>query len=327
MPVLHPPEFRRGLLTWYDKHKRPLPWRQTRTPYRIWISEIMLQQTRVAVVEPRYKEFLRQFPTVQKLARAPLNRVLAAWSGLGYYRRVRNLHAAARIIARSRKFPQTSAELRELPGIGRYTACAIGSIAFGESVPVVDGNVERVLGRLLGARRPTENDCWRSAAALLDPARPGDFNQAMMELGATVCLPGKPLCASCPVSQFCRARSNGSFKKRATRSQKRRSVKQRFVIAIRRNAVYLVRRPPNALQMPGMWELPAAPRNLRGPAIRARHSITKTHFEVTAIISPRAPRNKTGKWIPFLELPRLPLTGLARKLLKLALSREIHRLQ
>ncbi len=184
-----------------------LPWRESRDPYRVWVSEIMLQQTRVAAVIAHYHEFLRRFPTVQKLAAAREASVLAAWSGLGYYRRARMMHAAAKVIARELggKFPSTADAWRELPGIGRYTSAAIASIAFDEPVAVVDGNVERVLARVSGPRLAGEK-LWAAAEAMLDRQRPGDFNQAMMELGATVCTPRGPACLTCPVIELCATR-------------------------------------------------------------------------------------------------------------------------
>src|SRR5215472_14032484 len=199
------PRFRKLLLRWYATHQRRLPWRGQTDPYRILVSEIMLQQTRVAVVENRYKKFLRQFPTVRALARAREQTVLAAWSGLGYYRRARALHASAKQVLRQGRFPCTSAELQALPGVGRYTANAVASIAFAEPAPVVDGNVQRVLHRLLGRPLSLER-CWRTAEELLDARRPGDFNQAMMELGALVCLPSTTHCARCPVAALCASR-------------------------------------------------------------------------------------------------------------------------
>ena len=184
-------QFRKLLLEWYDAHARDLPWRETCDPYRVWVSEIMLQQTRVAAVIEHYHEFLRRFPTVKKLARAREASVLAAWSGLGYYRRARMLHAAAKVVARRGSFHGRRRNCRELPGVGRYTAAAIASIAFGERVAVVDGNVERVLERALG-RRMSGREVWLAAEELLDRDRPGDFNQAMIGgLGATVCTPRK----------------------------------------------------------------------------------------------------------------------------------------
>jgi len=208
--------FRRLLLQWYQQHQRKLPWRGQSDPYRILVSEIMLQQTRVAVVEDRYKKFIAQFPTVECLARAREQTVLAAWSGLGYYRRACNLHAAAKEIARAGVFPQTAEALRELPGIGRYTANAVASIAFGEPMAVVDGNVKRVLDRVTG-RALSEQQYWQAAAALLAPESPGDFNQGMMELGAVVCVPGKPVCNACPVIELCASRGAGIQRERATR--------------------------------------------------------------------------------------------------------------
>src|SRR5215471_14918330 len=201
--------FRRHLLGWYDANARDLPWRKDRDPYRVWVSEIMLQQTRVAAVIEHYHEFLRRFPTVQKLAAAKEAAVLAAWSGLGYYRRARMLRAAAKVIARERggEFPETAAEWRDLPGIGRYTSAAIASISLGEAMAVVDGNVERVLQRFYGMQFSGE-DFWEHAEELLDPDRPGDFNQAMMELGATVCTPKAPSCLTCPVMQLCSTRGD-----------------------------------------------------------------------------------------------------------------------
>src|SRR3954470_19142878 len=189
----HAQEFRAKLLSWYDAHARDLPWRKDRDPYRVWVSEIMLQQTRVAAVIEHYHAFLRRFPTVEKLAAARDSSVLATWSGLGYYRRARMMHAAAKVIVRElgREFPATAEALRALPGIGRYTSAAIASIAFGEPVAVVDGNVERVLHRISGDRLPGEK-VWIAAEEGLDRERPGDFNQAMMELGATVCTPRSP---------------------------------------------------------------------------------------------------------------------------------------
>src|ERR1700722_2117022 len=193
-------EFRARLLPWYDAHARDLPWRKSHDPYCVWLSEIMLQQTRVAAVIEHYHEFLRRFPTVQKLAAAREASVLAAWSGLGYYRRARMLHAAAKVIVRAHggRFPHTEKGLRALPGIGRYTAAAIASIVFDQQVAVLDGNVERVLQRVLGERLVTE-ELWAAANDLLDKRRPGDFNQAMMELGAVVCTPRAPVCLTCPV--------------------------------------------------------------------------------------------------------------------------------
>ncbi|HEX9110011.1 MAG TPA: A/G-specific adenine glycosylase, partial [Terriglobales bacterium] len=196
--------FRRALLRWYDKHRRDLPWRKTHDAYRIWLSEIMLQQTRVAAVLEHYRLFLERFPNLEALASAPEDAVLAAWSGLGYYRRARMLHQCAKelVTLQGGRFPQNAEALRTLPGIGRYTAAAIASIAFDEPIAVVDGNVERVVQRLTGCNL-TQQQVWQQAQSILSASRPGDFNQSMMELGATVCLPRDPKCPACPVRKWC----------------------------------------------------------------------------------------------------------------------------
>ncbi len=207
-------KFQRELLAWFDSHARDLPWRRSGDPYQIWVSEIMLQQTRVTAVLDYYSRFLALFPTLAALALAEEPAVLAAWSGLGYYRRARMMHGAARVVVREHQgvLPKTAKELRKLPGIGEYTSSAIASIAFGERVAVVDGNVERVLRRVFPegetAATPAAQAKWLRdrAASLVDPQRPGDFNQSMMELGATVCLPQRPLCLQCPVQPFCATR-------------------------------------------------------------------------------------------------------------------------
>ena len=252
---------RARLLAWYDANARDLPWRESRDPYRVWLSEIMLQQTRVAAVIAHYHEFLRRFPTLEKLARAREASVLAVWSGLGYYRRARMLHAAAKVVVRELggKFPTTAEGLKELPGVGRYTAAAIASIAFGEAVAVVDGNVERVLQRVSG-RRLIGEEFWAAAERLLDRQRPGDFNQAMMELGATVCTPRAPACLTCPVVELCATRGETAGSAKAAR-QKKREI--HYALDYRSNGgrggkVFLVQRPRDASLMAGMWELPEA---------------------------------------------------------------------
>jgi A/G-specific adenine glycosylase len=306
--------FRGRLLGWFDKHKRDLPWRRDRDPYRVWVSEVMLQQTRVAAVLDHYKRFLRRFPNIEKLARAREASVLAAWSGLGYYRRARMLHAAAkRVVKDSGRFPATAAQLRELPGIGRYTAAAIASIAFDEPVAVVDGNVERVLQRLLGKRIGGEW-LWRAAQEVLDPGRPGDFNQAMMELGATVCLPRQPKCAECPVSRMCATRGELSARAPGIRQTKREI---NYALDRRNGSIFLVKRPATASLMPGMWELPeiSGARGQAQPSLSLRHSITVTDYQV-GVLEGAAAEETTGRWIAKSRLSTLPLTGLARKILR-----------
>ncbi|MGD0792780.1 MAG: A/G-specific adenine glycosylase [Terriglobales bacterium] len=349
--------FRRALLRWYDQHRRDLPWRETRDPYPIWLSEIMLQQTRVAAVLDHYRIFLERFPNVQALAAASEEAVLAAWSGLGYYRRARMLRQAAQQIAEQHGgcFPQTAEALQTLPGIGRYTAAAIASIAFAEPVAVVDGNVERVLQRLIGVNLTTPQT-WQHAQALLANSRPGDFNQAMMELGATVCLPRPPKCPECPLQKLCatqqsRQRSNPTItmERRASppggtlTPASSRQVKKEIWCALEwregngngnkngtgSGKVRLVQRPRKASLMPGMWELPQSsepPRPLPASAHwrTFRHSITITDYTVHVLRNtplrntplPDTPPAAKGKWIAIDRLPQIPITGLTRKILK-----------
>ena len=313
--MLRPNSFRARLLAWYDAHARDLPWRKNRDPYRVWVSEIMLQQTRVAAVIAHYHEFLRRFPTVTKLAAAKEASVLAAWSGLGYYRRARMLHRAAKVVVRElgEKFPETAEGWRELPGIGRYTAAAIASIAFGEAVAVVDGNVERVLQRTSGERLAGE-ELWLAAEALLDPECPGDFNQAIMELGATVCTPRAPACLTCPVMEMCTTRGELEGAMKPPRQSKREI---HFALSCRDGEVFLVRRPRDARLMAGMWELPEIPRpgNHAEVAITLRHSITVTDYTVQ-VWRGGTPDHVAGEWIATSRLPKLALTGLARKILR-----------
>ncbi len=315
--------FRRDLLRWYDHSRRELPWRGISDPYRTWISEVMLQQTRVPVVLAYYERFLRRFPDVCRLARAPESAVLGKWSGLGYYRRARMLHRAAREIVRHRggKLPESAAEWRELPGIGRYTAAAIASIALGEAVAVVDGNVERVLGRLLGlAHRAAgpHSTWWKLAEELLSRERPGDFNQAMMELGATLCLPGEPRCEQCPVARWCASRGgqaprrSGAAARAAVPQKQRRQREVAYALTLRDGQVRLRRRAASEKLMPAMWELPAAKVNGARPAAVLKHSITTTDYRVLVFKG----GSRTGEWVPRKRLSRLPLTGLTRKILK-----------
>jgi A/G-specific adenine glycosylase len=309
--------FQQRLLRWYDCNQRDLPWRQDRDPYRVWLSEIMLQQTRVAAVLEHYRRFLQRFPTVERLAAARESSVLAEWSGLGYYRRARMLHAAAKQIVKelAGKFPASAEALQALPGIGRYTAAAVASIAYGEPVAVVDGNVERVLQRVLGENLGGE-EMWRAGQQLLSQRRPGDFNQAMMELGATVCLPGQPLCLACPVFDLCVTRGELEKPEKRTRQQKREI---HYALDCQNGSVFLVRRPKEVSLMPGMWELPELPAS-NGTGERCltlRHSITVTDYLVQ--VSPRAtPEGTDGRWVRKSRIATLPLTGLARKILRAA---------
>jgi A/G-specific adenine glycosylase len=308
--------FRERLLQWFEQHKRDLPWRRDRDPYRVWLSEVMLQQTRVAAVIDHYERFLRRFPTVEKLASARESSVLAAWSGLGYYRRARMLHAAARKIVKEYggKFPENAEKLQSLPGIGRYTAAAIASIAFDQAVAVVDGNVERVLQRVRGQTLSAKK-LWSAASELLSETHPGDFNQAMMELGATVCLPRQPQCLLCPVSDLCATRGELRVRGKGTRQTKRDI---HYRLACRDGAIFLVQRSKAATLMPGMWELPeiAGAKNTT-PSFTLRHSITVTDYVVRVKPGP-LPKGVEGRWVRNARVAALPLTGLARKILRAA---------
>ncbi len=257
-------KIRGHLLRWYRQHQRDLPWRGESRPYQVWISEVMLQQTQVVTVIAYYQNFLKQFPTLADLAAAPLADVLKAWEGLGYYARARNLHrAAGEILTRHEgRFPTTYAELRALPGFGEYTAGAVASIAFGEAVPAVDGNVRRVLARLFAI----EGDVRQGAAArqlkqiaetLVDPTQPGEWTQTLMELGALVCLPRAPKCLLCPVNTLCRGRLLGLERELPHRPSKRPRPHFNVTAAvIRRDDYLLIAQRPVEGMLGGLWEFP-----------------------------------------------------------------------
>ncbi len=337
-PNLDVSRLRVALLTWYDRHRRDLPWRRTRDPYAIWVSEIMLQQTRVAVVIERYRAFVERFPTVFVLAAAPEQEVLALWSGLGYYRRARMLHKAAQVVVAERegKIPETATELRGLPGVGGYTSAAIASIAHGEPVAVVDGNVERVICRLSGWGQSSgrERDSQRRrieelAAKFLDTERPGDFNQAMMELGATVCLPRNPHCLVCPLREGCQTRGEHKTAPRP-RMESREAEYALCVRTVRagREAdareVLLEQRPASMGVMPGLWELPGLCNQVVGAGtvrMSVRHAIMNVNYIVRIQDVNESELKKLTikcgerRWVPLCEVAGMALTGLARKVL------------
>ena len=257
---------RAGLLRWYRRERRDLPWRRTRDPYRVWISEAMLQQTRVETVIPYYERFLARFPDVGALAEAPLDDVLGAWQGLGYYSRARNLkRAAEQVMDRfDGALPDSAEALRELPGVGRYTAGAVASIAFDRAEPVVDGNVARVLARIHGLREDVKGPAgqtrlWEEAARLVRGRSPGDLNQSLMELGATLCTPRKPACPRCPARGVCAARASGDPESLPVNGSRPRVRGMEAVAAWieRRGRALLVRRPEGGL-LGGLWDLPGA---------------------------------------------------------------------
>jgi A/G-specific adenine glycosylase len=255
-----------SLLAWYARERRDLPWRRTRDPYAIWLSEVMLQQTRVETVIPYYERFLARWPSVGSLAEAPIDDVLAAWSGLGYYRRARMLHAAAQAIAGEEAFPGDARSLERVKGIGRYTAGAVASIAYGEVAPLVDGNVARVFARLFALEddvRSTQGIArlWTIASALVAESDPGAWNQALMELGATVCVPRDPRCLVCPVRDACRGRALGLERElpRAKAKAKPREQRRWALVATRGDGVLLGRRRAD-LRFGGLWEPPSLDR-------------------------------------------------------------------
>lgn len=340
-------DFAARLMHWYRINARVLPWRGIQDPYQTWLSEIMLQQTRVAAVLEHFARFIERFPTMVALALASEADVLAAWSGLGYYRRARMLHRTALLLVQEHgaALPRTAAELRRLPGIGSYTSAAIASIAFQERVAVVDGNVERVLLRILGQPETpgaAAADLLNTVAQSLVPeVSPGDHNQAMMELGATVCLPRNPRCDACPVYSLCLTRGEHSTPAR-TPMQSRRAAYALTTRKVRGGIsleVLMQHRPADASLMPGMLELPpVAPSDAAAetassgepvltleqePVLRVRHAITGTNYYVEVLALPtqravrtRALRDADWEWILIRDLVNRPLTGLARKVLQ-----------
>ena len=334
----------RALLRWYADHRRALPWRRSRDPYAVWISESMLQQTRVETVIPYFERFLERLPTIADLAAAEEDQVVALWSGLGYYRRARALRAAAREIVdrHDGEFPRELADCLALPGVGPYTAGAVLSIAYGLPEPLVDGNVSRVLARLFAVEEPlgrsrTTRLLWQLARELMPPpdsgldADPGDWNQALMELGALVCTPA-PRCDDCPVREHCDALRSGRVAQLPVTAPRRESVEVglEILLARRGDRVLLVQRPEGG-RMARLWELPTRERveegearlwpPSHGPGLRAgadlgtlSHSIT--HHRIRARVRrAHASRGVDGRWVPWGELDELGLTGLTRKVL------------
>ncbi|MCC6407408.1 MAG: A/G-specific adenine glycosylase, partial [Planctomycetes bacterium] len=335
----------RELSAWFARERRDLPWRRTRDPYAIWISEAMLQQTRVETVIDYWQRFLARFPDAAALADAREEDVLGAWSGLGYYRRARNLHAAARAIRERHDgvFPRDPALVRELPGVGRYTAGAVLSIAFDAPEPLVDGNVARVFARLFELEAPLgskelERELWSLAERLVPARGAGDWNQALMELGATVCTPKKPRCDACPLARRCRALAAGVVEALPRPKARRASVEVELeVLCVERDGAWLFVRRPSDGRMAGMLELPtielavagrerlhptahAAGVELRAsePLVRVRHTITHHRIRAQAFVGRTARRAlpEPYEWHASSRLGDLPLTGLTKKVLR-----------
>ncbi len=332
------------LLKWYARNKRTLPWRGSRDPYAVWVSEIMLQQTRVEAVIPYYLRWMKRFPSVQKLAAASQQDVLKAWEGLGYYSRARNLHRAARVVVEEcgGGLPRRAAELRKLPGIGRYTAGAIASIAFGQDEPSLDGNIRRVLARVFNVEEVADSPAgerrlWELALQNLPKGRAGDYNQALMDLGATVCVPVKPLCAECPLNRLCEARRLGVQNERPVMRAKGLVPHRLFAAAVvvRRGRVLLSQRPSKGL-LGGMWEFPQAemptisPRSIATALCKARglrvhcgeplgivqHGYS--HFSVEVHVfrctMDSAPVPGGLRWVPVRDLEKLPMGRVDRQI-------------
>ena len=350
---LDPPTLRRALLKWYTANARDLPWRRTSDPYSILVSELMLQQTQVKTVLPYYAKFLKTFPTAGSLAKATEEKVLHAWAGLGYYRRARFLQAAAKAITAGRKFPNTLEGIRALPGVGEYTAAAVGSIAFGIPAAVVDGNVIRVMSRLIaldgdptkGAGAQTIKD---TAQAVLDPKRPGDFNQAVMELGASLCSPTKPACPLCPLQPHCSAFLAGkpeAYPQLPARAATKELLKAvlLFVQGKGAKATVLMKRreESKAAQVQGFWTFPEAEISVDDVDVaeQAARAEAKKLFGKAALLGGRLPKHKHGitnhaiglwpfwfnasgeakkkgwDWVSFAKLEKLPLASAEKKLL------------
>ena len=333
------------LLSWYGKEGRVLPWRENRDPYRIWLSEIMLQQTTVAAVIPYYARFLQRFPTIESLAAAPLDDVISLWAGLGYYSRARNLHRGAqKIVSEHPDFPDTLEGLLALPGIGLSTAGAILSIAFDKPAPILDGNVRRVLVRLFAWQEDprssrAEKQLWQWAEALTPEEHPHDYAQAIMDLGATVCVPRTPLCESCPLRELCQAFKQGcATLLPVTRKQGKLPVRRQVALLVKGSGDYLLRQRPTEGFLGGLWEFPvvevspeenhrqAAERlladlGLVGEAIEAeavRHAYS--HFKLELAVFSVEIEKKTSvaeageyAWYREDELKRLPLHGAHKK--------------
>jgi A/G-specific adenine glycosylase len=345
-PASSPAAIRRALLAWFRSNARALPWRKTRDPYAVWVSEVMLQQTQIATVIPYYRRFLKTFPTVRVLARAPLERVLELWSGLGYYRRARHLHQAAQLVTTKSagRFPEDYANLRALPGIGDYTARAVLSIAFNQPYAALDGNVARVVARLFARRGNLHQPKFRQGveadlAGLLSPRQPGDFNQALMELGQTICLPREPRCSACPLAKGCRGYRSGD-PEAFPLPRPHRAAESHFLAAAllrRRTQVALMRGLDQGL-LADLWNFPAAlgrspaealehlheklrrltraSFSLGEPVAEFHHTITFRAIQVCVypVRGIRGVPHGAWRWFELAHLPQAAISQITRKI-------------
>jgi A/G-specific adenine glycosylase len=334
----------KNLLRWFKRNGRNLPWRKTRDPYAIWVSEIMLQQTQVPTVIPYYQKFLRTFPTVRHLAKADLSKVLALWEGLGYYSRARNLHKASRIVSShfGEQVPDDLNSLLALPGIGKYTAGAILSIAYNQEAPILDGNVKRVLSRLFAvsshpAKGKTAGLLWEISESLIPEGQASSFNQALMDLGSMICTPRDPQCLHCPITSMCQAKAGGNPEKYPPRQVKKRipHVDAAAAVIQKNGKVLLRQRPPKGL-LGGLWEFPnwvveggknekqLLRKKIRkdlnltgkmGDSIGIFHQ-TFSHFKLSlqAYRFLGSGKKKNGRWISVQELRLFPMSRIHRRI-------------
>ncbi|MBN1688945.1 MAG: A/G-specific adenine glycosylase [Candidatus Omnitrophica bacterium] len=348
MPIARTVLFQKYLLRWYKRNARQLPWRKTKNPYKIWVSEIMLQQTQVETVIPFYKKWCQTFPSVRTLANTPAHKVMRLWAGLGYYRRARALHQTAKIIVEKHKskLPVSVKDLMKLPGIGRYTAGAIASIAFGKTAPVLDGNVIRVLTRLHAISNPIDSPMtirklWEMAESMVPKNHAGDFNQAMMELGAMICRPDSPKCGICPVSKFCSAYRKNMTKKIPYRLKKERIKKiTSAALIFQRDGKVLVQKQPRDGRWGSLWMFPfwenkkdflkeagSGPKNIRHK-FTIRHGFTKYSINLQ-VFSSRTfrplslwakPLEKKNQWVSIRNLGKLAFPSPHRKIAEFLLE-------
>jgi len=345
-PVVQKEKIQKQLLQWFKKNGRDLPWRKTRDPYAIWVSEIMLQQTQVSTVIPYYQKFLKAFPTIRYLAKADLSKVLKAWEGLGYYSRARNLHRTSRLVLNHfhGEIPDNLKDLRGLPGIGKYTAGAILSIAYNKETPILDGNVKRVLSRLFTisgnpVRGKTQDLLWHLSESLIPKGFASSFNQGLMDLGAMVCIPKDPQCLRCPLDRLCKGKASGDPEKYPSRIVKKKIPHIEAIGAVlhRDGKVLLNQRPPKGL-LGGLWEFPnwkiEDKRSLRS-GLRLRNHIKKevgmnvqvkgsigtfkqtfTHFKLTlyTYYCQAKGNGKKGKWIAIKKLGQLAMPRIHRRI-------------